>query len=201
MSDSTSAAHSSSLSFESSKYPFQLNQSSVSEIHSGALASSLLTGGRLILQMRRTFYIWVHPPLRSFADKGGGNGDLSDNLNASPQSCSNRDQDALKISSVSEKYPTGAICSFWTRDSSWVAHMFGCPAISSKSCEPWPFSAISFLHIFLHFQVVFCVRCIQFLVSAGQNHVIGSSKLPDNDNFAKVLTCGFWLTPADNISA
>jgi len=58
-----------------------------------------------------------------------------------------------------------------------------------------------FLHLCLHFRVVFCVCCIQIWVSACHNPVIGSSKLPYNDLFAQGLACGFSLPPADNISA
>jgi len=49
----------------------------------------------------------------------------------------------------------------------------------------------SFLRIYLHFRVVSCEWGIQFSVSACQNPVIGSCKLPDNDCFAKGLACGF----------
>ena len=49
---------------------------------------------------------------RSFADKAGGKGDLSDSLNAAAPSCWESDQDALMISSVSEMYPTAVICLF-----------------------------------------------------------------------------------------
>jgi len=58
-----------------------------------------------------------------------------------------------------------------------------------------------FLHLFLHFCVVFCVHGIQFWVSACQNPVIGSSKLPYNGFFAKGLACGCSLPPGNNISA
>jgi len=134
ISDSTSAAQSSSLSFGLSKSPFQLSQSSVSEMLSGALSSSLVTGWRLILQIRQTFKIWVHPPGRSFAGKSGGKGDLSDNLNAAAPSCWKSDHDALMISLVSEMYPTAVICMFWARDSFGVAHRFWLSChISKKS--------------------------------------------------------------------
>jgi len=86
ISDSTSAAQSSSRSFALSKSPFQWCQSSVSEMLSGVQISSVLTGWWLILRIRRTFKIWVRPPGRFFADKGGGKGDLSDNLNAATPS-------------------------------------------------------------------------------------------------------------------
>ena len=48
-----------------------------------------------------------------------------------------------------------------------------------------------FLRLFRHFQVVFCVRGIQFWVSTCQNPVIGWRELPYKDIFAKGLTCGF----------
>jgi len=86
ISDSTSAAQSSLLSFALSKSPFQSSRSSVSEKRSCALCSSLSTGWRLSLWIQRTFNIWVRPLGRSFADKGGGKGDLSDNLNAAAPS-------------------------------------------------------------------------------------------------------------------
>jgi len=132
ISDLSSAAQSSSLSFGLSKSPFQLSQSAVSEMLSGALSGSLSTGWWLILQIRRTFKIWVLPPGRSFADKAGGKGDLSDNLNAAAPSCWKSDQDALTISSVSEIYSTAVICLFGARDSFWVACSFWLPCHISK---------------------------------------------------------------------
>jgi len=59
----------------------------------------------------------------------------------------------------------------------------------------------SFLCLCLHFRVIFCVHGIQFWVSACQNPVSGSSKLRYNNFFAKDLTIGFWLPPANSISA
>ena len=58
-----------------------------------------------------------------------------------------------------------------------------------------------FLRLFLHFRVVFCIHCIQIWVSASLTAVIGPSKLPYNDLFAKGLACGFRLPTADHISA
>jgi len=110
--DSSSAAQSSLLSCGLSKSPFRFSQSSVSEMLSSALSLSLSTGRRLILQIRRTFTIWVHPPGRSFPDKSGGKGDLFDNLNAAAPSGWRSDQDALTISSISEMNPTAVICLF-----------------------------------------------------------------------------------------
>jgi len=137
ISDSSSAAQSSSLSFGLYKSPFQFSQSSVSKMFAGALSWSLSTGWRLILRIRWTFKIWVRPAWRSFADKADGKGDLSDNLNAATPSCWRSDQDAVTISSVSEMYPTAVICLFWTRDSFWVAHRFWLPCHISK--KSWTF--------------------------------------------------------------
>jgi len=132
--DSSSAARSSLLSFGLSKSPFQFRQSSVSEMLSAAVFSSLSTGWWLILRIQRTIKIWVYPPERFFADKASGKGDLSDNLNAAAPSCWKSDKDASTISSVSEMYPTVVICTFWVRDSFWVAHRFWLPChISKKS--------------------------------------------------------------------
>ena len=131
----TSALQSSSLSFGLSKCPFQWSQSSVSEMFSGALSSSHLTRWQLIFQIGRAFNVWFHPPGRSFADKGGGNGDLSDNLKAALPSCWESDQDALTISSVSELDPTAVICMFWVRDSFWLAPRISMSCHISK--ESW----------------------------------------------------------------
>jgi hypothetical protein len=86
-SDSTCTAQSSSQSFRLSKSPFQFSQASVSEMLSGTLSSSLSTGWQLILWAQQIFNIWVRHPGRSFAEKCGGKGDLSDNLNAAATSC------------------------------------------------------------------------------------------------------------------
>jgi len=141
ISDSTSATQSSSLSFRLSKSPFQLSQSSVSEMLSGALSSSLCTGWQLILQIRWTFNIGVCPPVRSYADKAGDKGDLSDNLNAAVPSCWKSDQDALMNSSVSEMYPTAVTCLFWVRDFCWVACRFWLPCHISK--KSWTLAILS----------------------------------------------------------
>jgi len=123
---------SSSLSFGLSNSPFQWSQSSASKMLSGALSSSLPTGWQLIVRIRRIFNTWVHPPWRSFADKAGGKGDLSDNLNAAAPSCWKSDHNAFTISSVSEMYPTAVICMFWAWDSIWVARRFWLPCHISK---------------------------------------------------------------------
>jgi len=134
ISHSISAAQSSSLLFGLSKSPFQLSRYLVSWILSGARSTSLSTGWQLILRIRRTFNIWGCPPGRFFADKGGGKGDISNNLNAATPSCWKSDHNALMISLVSEIYPTAVTWLFWARDSFWVAHRFLLPChISKKS--------------------------------------------------------------------
>jgi len=99
---------------------------------SGALLSLYSTGLWLILQSWQTFKLWVRPLGRSFADKAGGKGDLSDNLNAATPSCWQSDQEALTISFMSEMYPTAAICLFWERDSFCIARRFWLPCYISK---------------------------------------------------------------------
>jgi hypothetical protein len=79
---STAATQSTSLSFDLSRSLFQFSQSSVSEMLCGVLSLWLSTAWWLIVQIWQTFNIWVHDPERSFADKAGGKGDLSGNLNA-----------------------------------------------------------------------------------------------------------------------
>jgi len=133
-SDATSSSQSSSLSFGWSKSPVQFSPFSVSELLSGALPISLWTGWRLILFLWPAFNTWVCPPGRSFADRAGGKGDLSDNLNAAAPSCWQSDQDALTISSISEMNPTAVSYLFGPRYSFCVAHRFWLPChISKKS--------------------------------------------------------------------
>jgi len=132
VSDQTSAAQSSSVSFGLSKSPFQSSQSMVSEMIWGVLSSSPSTGWWLILQIRRKFNNWVRPPRRSFADKTGGKVDLSDSLNAATPSYWKTDQDAVRISSMSEIHSTAIICIFWVRDSFCVAHRFWLPCHISQ---------------------------------------------------------------------
>jgi len=127
-----SASQSSSLSFESYRSPLQLSQLSVSEMLSGDILSSLSAGGRSIRLIPQTFSIWVHPPGRSFADKAGGKGDFSYNLNAAAPSCWNSDQDASTISSRSEMYPAAVTCVFWAQDSFCGALGFWLPCKRSK---------------------------------------------------------------------
>jgi hypothetical protein len=58
-----------------------------------------------------------------------------------------------------------------------------------------------FLCLTIQFQVVFCVCCTHFGVSACQNPVFGASKLLDNNLLAKSLNCSLWQPPSNNISA
>jgi len=58
----------------------------------------------------------------------------------------------------------------------------------------------SFLHHFSQFQVIFSFHCILYCTIACQYSFIGSCKLPYNDFFLKHLACGFWMSPANNIS-
>jgi len=57
-----------------------------------------------------------------------------------------------------------------------------------------------FLLLCLHFQGIFSFRSIQCWAIAQHYPVLGSSKLPYYDFFAKGLTWGFWLPTADNLS-
>jgi len=133
--DSSSALQWSSLWFGLSRSPFQLSQFSVLEMLSVALFSSLSTGWPSILPIQHTFNTWVSSPGRFFADKAGGKGDLSDNLNPAAPSCWKFDKDALMISSVSEMYPMAVICLIWVWDFFCVAHRFWLPYHISK--ESW----------------------------------------------------------------
>jgi len=133
-SDSLSASQSSSHSFCLSKSPFQLSQFPVSEMLSGVLSSWLSAAWLAIRLIRLTFNTWVCSPASSFADIAGGNGDLSDNLNAAAPSCWKSDQDALMLSSISGMYTTAVICLFWACDSFCVVRRFWLPChISKKS--------------------------------------------------------------------
>ena len=127
VSDSMSAAYSSSLLIGYSESPLQLSQTSASEMHSGGLSLSLSAGWQLILQIQRTLIICVHPPARFFADKGHVEGDHSDDWNATAPSCWNTDHNALKIPSMSEMYPMAVLCLFRARDSFCVAHSLWLP--------------------------------------------------------------------------
>lgn len=140
---STSTTQLSSLSFGFSEAWFPVTQFSVSAMLPGALSWSLSTGWRLILQIQQTFKIWVRCPGRSFADNGGGNGDISDIQNSAAPCCWKSDSDAMTISAVSGMYPKADICWFSVNDSFCVAHMFCLPCHICKSREPWPLWAVS----------------------------------------------------------
>jgi len=100
----------------------------------GALSSTLLTGWRSLLLVWRPFDSWVHPPASSCADKAVGNCDHSDNSNAAAPSSWKRDQDAMRLSSVSEMFPTAVIYVFRADDSLGVVCRFWLPChISKKS--------------------------------------------------------------------
>jgi len=133
VSDSMSTTQSSSLWFGLSKSPIKWSQSSVSEMLWVTLSSPILTRWRLILRIQQTFNIWDRPPERSFADKAGGEGDLSDNVSAAAPLWWKSDHDALPMSSVSEMYPMAVICFCWTQDSFWVACRFWLPCHISKT--------------------------------------------------------------------
>jgi len=109
-SDSLSGSQSSLFSFGYSQSPFQLCQFSVLDMLSGAPSSSLLVGCRSILLIRQILITIVYPPGRLFADKAGGKGDLSDNLNAAAPSVWTVHQEMFMILSVSEMNPMAVIC-------------------------------------------------------------------------------------------
>jgi len=168
----------------------------------GALSLSLSDGWRSILLIQRTFNTLVHPPGLTFADKAGGKGDLSDNLNAAAPSCWKFDQDSLVISLVSEMYLMAVICMFWVRDSFCVARSFWLPChISQKVVDLCHSLQFSFLRILLQFQVVVSFRGIQCCTIAHQYSIFDLSKLPNYDLFPKCLASGFRLSPANNISS
>jgi len=141
ISDSTSTTQSSSLLIALSRLAVQFSQFSVSEMLAGEVYSSLPTGWRSILLIWQTFNIWVCPPGRSFADKAGGKGDLSDNVNAAAPSCRRSDHDAWMISSISEIYSTAVIWLFWARDSFCVAHKIWPPCNIYK--KSWNIASVS----------------------------------------------------------
>jgi len=109
-SDSSSASQLSSLTFQLSMSSFQLSQFAVLEMLLSALYSYLSARKRSIFLIHHAFNIWVSLTKRSFADKAGGRGDLSYNLNAAAPSCWMFDQDALTFSSVFVMYHTAVIC-------------------------------------------------------------------------------------------
>jgi hypothetical protein len=131
-SDSVSASQSSSLLCRLSQSPFQLSPFSVSEMLSGVLFSALSTGWRSILLIQRMFNTWVYSPGRSFVDKAGGKHDLSEHLNAAVRRCWKFVQNALMISSVSERYPTAFVWVFGEHDTFCVACRLWLPCHISK---------------------------------------------------------------------
>jgi hypothetical protein len=58
---------------------------------------------------------------------------------------------------------------------------------------------LRFLRLFLYIRVICCICGIKFRVSACQNPVLGSRKLPYDAFFAKGHTCGISLPPANHI--
>jgi len=127
MSESMCAAQLSSLSFGLSQPPFQFGQFSVYVLLSFAPLASHSTGWWLIFLIRQIFTIWVLLPWRSFTDKAGGKGDLSDNWNAAAPVCWNSDQDAFTIASVFEMHRMAVICRLCAWYSSCVACAFRLP--------------------------------------------------------------------------
>jgi len=144
MSDSLLASQSSSFSFGLFKSPFQSSQLSVCENLSSAWSPALWAGCRSICFIQWTFNTPVPTQGRSFADKAGANGDLSDNLQAATTSCWKINQDALKISSISEKYSMAVISMFGVRDSFCVAHTFWLPCHISKTL--WTLASLCNFH-------------------------------------------------------
>jgi len=132
ISDSLSTSESSLLSFGISKFLIQWSQYSVSAMLSGAQSSSLSAWCSSIGLIGQRVNTWVRPRGRSFAEKAGGTGDLSDNLNAATWSGWKFDQNDLTICSVSEMYSTAVICLFRDQDSFCVAHRFWPPCYISK---------------------------------------------------------------------
>jgi len=200
MADWTSAAQSSALSFRLSKAPFRFSQCSVSEKLSSALSSSLSTGWRLIRLIPRTCNIWIRRPWRSFADKAGGIGDLSDNLNAATPSCWKIDQDALTISSVSKMYPTAVIDWFSAQDCFWLARWLWLPC--HISITSWNLAILCNVHFSasLFISGWFPV----FTVSNGGSSITTIPELARANNVTMTflpngLASRFWLPPADNI--
>jgi len=68
----------------------------------------------------QTCITWVRHPGKCVADKAGGKGDGSDNVNAGRSSCSMFDLDSMPLSSVFEMCATAAINWFSAPDSFWV---------------------------------------------------------------------------------
>ena len=143
ISDSTSTAQSSLLSFGLSKSPFQLSQSLISEMLSGGLSSSLLTGWRLIFRIRRTFMIWVCPPGRSLHTKVVAK-QIFLTIWMQPHCHVERVTRMLWQSPRCLKCIPRQSAAYFEREIPSVLHVgFGCPVTSPKSCEPWPFCVVS----------------------------------------------------------
>jgi len=104
-------------------------------MHSGELSWSLSTGWLLYLPILWTFHICVRPPSGSFEEKASAKGALSDNWNVALPAYCKSGQDGLTNSSVSEIYPTAAICVFWVRESFRVWRRFRLPCHISE--QPW----------------------------------------------------------------
>jgi len=96
---------------------------------------------------------------RSFSDKAGGKGDLSNILNAATAFCWKTDQDALMISSVSEMYPTAVMCLSGARLSFCVVCRFWLPSHISK--QSWTLAWNLFFSVSLFIPKSFSV----FIVS------------------------------------
>jgi len=133
ISDSVSSFQSSLLSLRLSQPPFQLSQCSVPEMLTSVLSSSLWPGWWSILHLWCTLNTSVRTPGRSFADKAGAKGDLSDNINSAPPSCWKFHEHALMISSVSKMYSMAAICLFSVQDSFCIACWLLLPGHISKT--------------------------------------------------------------------
>ena len=201
ISDWGSEVQSSSLSYALSKSPFQWGQSSMSEMLSGALSSSLSTGWWLFPQIQRTFNTWVHPPGRSFADKGGRKWDLSDNVYAAAPSCWKSDHDALTISSMSEMYHWEVICLFWTRDSYWASCTVWLPCHVSK--ELWTLGILWNVLSSASFFISESFLCSLYTIQGQRlpKTCYWHKQTASEGFFAMGLACGFWLPPANHISA
>jgi len=149
------------------------------------------SGWQLIFRIWWTIKIWVLPPGRSFADKAGGKGILSDNSNAAAPSGWKSDQDALTISAGSEMYHTAVICLCWACDSFCIARMFLLPCHISKTSWTLPI-----LCNFLSSASFFISKSLSFFM------VSNSGSVP-----AKILWLGWanclattfsqWVSPVD----
>jgi len=97
--------------------------------------------------------------------------------------------------------PTGVIWLFWARDSFSVAHKFRLPCHIIKKSSTFTilcnfvYSASRFISMSL---TVFVVSNVWSLPANVPE--IGWSNQPYNEIFAQGLSCGFWLSTAENIS-